>query len=60
MMYAESVKNRDIYPGIKMLFLEYLHKPFLYIYQVDYMDSKGMKCYYVCNNYITGLFESFA
>ena len=28
MMYAESVKNRDIYPGI--LFLEYLHKPFLY------------------------------
>ena len=31
-----------------------------FIYQVDYMDSKGMKCYYVCNNYITGLFESFA
>ena len=56
MMYGESVNNRDIYPGIQMLFLEYLHKPF-FIYQVDYMDSKGMKCYYVC---ITGLFESFA
>ena len=58
MMYAESVKNRDIYPGIKCYFLSISINNF--IYQVDYMDSKDMKCYCVCNNYITGLFESFA